>query len=112
MSIMSEHGSISRLDKLRALAEWLDWQLGQTRNKIRELEIQEQQDKRRREQARAGQSWKIQPQRSSASALLHRGNCTLYKNGFGFISREEALIALAEPDVEACQICNPQTGLG
>jgi hypothetical protein len=45
-------------------------------------------------------------------ALLHRGACTLYKNDFGYISREGALIALAETDIEACQICNPQNGLG
>lgn len=63
------------------------------------------------DQARAEQAWKIQPQRSSSSALLHRGNCTLYKNDFGYINREDALVALAEPDIEACQICNPQTGL-
>ncbi|MFC5174943.1 DUF6233 domain-containing protein [Streptomyces mutomycini] len=66
--------------------------------KVRELEAQEQQDKHRREQAGAEQSWKIQPQRSSDKALLHRGSCTLYKNDFGYISREEAVIALAEPD--------------
>ncbi|MEV0026855.1 DUF6233 domain-containing protein [Streptomyces atroolivaceus] len=79
--------------------------------RIRELEGQEQQEKRQRERARAAQSWKIQPQRSSSSALLHRGNCMLYKNSFGFMSREEAVVALTDPDIEACQICNPRAGL-
>lgn len=104
-------GSMSSLDKWRATREYLAWQLRCADQKVRELEAQEQRDRRRREQARAEQSWKIQPQRSSSSALLHRGNCTLYKNDFGFISREDALVALAEPDIEACQICNPHTGL-
>lgn len=42
-------GSISDLDKNRALAEWLEYSLRQTRNRnrIRELEIQEQQERRR-----------------------------------------------------------------
>ncbi|MEV3999080.1 DUF6233 domain-containing protein [Streptomyces halstedii] len=102
---------MSSLDKWRATREYLAWQLRCADQKVRELEAQEQRDRRRREQARAEQSWKIQPQRSSSSALLHRGNCTLYKNDFGFISREDALVALAEPDIEACQICNPHTGL-
>ncbi|WSX34132.1 DUF6233 domain-containing protein (plasmid) [Streptomyces sp. NBC_00984] len=43
--------------------------------------------------------------------MLHRGGCTLYSAQFGFISREDAMIALEEPDIELCQICNPQTGL-
>ncbi|MFE7707796.1 hypothetical protein ACFU6I_18800 [Streptomyces sp. NPDC057486] len=40
---MSDPGSISRLDKLRALQEWLDWQLRQTRGRIQQLEAQERQ---------------------------------------------------------------------
>ncbi|MFD6275141.1 DUF6233 domain-containing protein [Streptomyces sp. NPDC060209] len=108
---MAGSGGISRLEKWRATREYLAWQLRLVDHRIRELEAQEQREKRRRAQARAEQSWKIQPQRSSSSALLHRGNCTMYRNGSGFISREEAIIALAEPDMEACQICNPQTGL-
>jgi TolA-binding protein len=103
-------GSLSDLDKNRALAEWLEYSLRQTRNRIRELEIQEQQEQRRRERARAEQSWKIQPKRTGDTAMLHRGGCTLCAD-MGFINREEAIIALAEPDIEACQICHPETGL-
>ncbi|MFG3244138.1 DUF6233 domain-containing protein [Streptomyces sp. NPDC048157] len=104
-------GGISDLDKNRALAEWLEWQLRQVRGRIRELEVKEQQEARARQRARAEQSWKIQPQRGGMPAMLHRGGCTLFKSELGFLDREEALIALAEPDIEPCQICNPQTGL-
>ncbi|MET8516016.1 DUF6233 domain-containing protein [Streptomyces sp. NPDC005077] len=107
---MSDPGSISDLDKNRSLAAWLEWQLRQTRNRIRELEIQEEQERRRPERARAEQSWKIQPKRTGDRAMLHRGGCTLCPD-MGFINRQEAIIALAEPDIEPCQICNPQTDL-
>lgn len=108
---MSDPAHMTPLDKNRALAEWLEYQLRQVRNRIRELEVQEQQEQRRLELARAGQRWKIQPQRSSSAALVHRGDCSLYSADGGFIGREDALIALAEPDIEACPICRPDTGL-
>ncbi|MCX5434517.1 hypothetical protein [Streptomyces sp. NBC_00062] len=66
-------GGISDLDKNRALADWLEWQLRQVRGRIRELEVKEQQEQRRRVQAHAALRWKIQPQRSSSVALVHRG---------------------------------------
>ncbi|MEV5159578.1 DUF6233 domain-containing protein [Streptomyces sp. NPDC053728] len=47
----------------------------------------------------------------AGTALLHRGSCTLYENDFGYISRQDARVALAEPDIEPCQNCSPQTGL-
>ncbi|MFG2630650.1 DUF6233 domain-containing protein [Streptomyces sp. NPDC048473] len=104
-------GDISDLDKNRALVDWLRYQLRQAENRVRELEVQEEQERRRKERARAEQAWKIQPKRSGETAMLHRGGCTLFKNELGFINREEALIALAEPDIEACKICAPETGL-
>ncbi|MET7497992.1 DUF6233 domain-containing protein [Streptomyces sp900116325] len=79
-------------------------------SRIRELEIQEQQEQRRQERARAEQSWKIEPKRTGDTAMLHRGGCTLCAD-MGFINREEAIIVLAEPHIEACQVCTPQTGL-
>ncbi|MFF2902918.1 DUF6233 domain-containing protein, partial [Streptomyces sp. NPDC057966] len=93
-------GGISDLDKNQALEQWLEWQLRQVRGRIRELQAKEQQEARAQERARAEQSWKIQPQRSGSTALLHRGGCSLYSARFGFISREDALIALAEPGIE------------
>ena len=99
------------LEKNRALADWLEFQLRQVKTRIRELEIQEEQERRRKEAARAALRWKIQPQRSNATALLHRGDCTLYPTDAGYINREEAMIALAEPDIHPCEICRPDTGL-
>ncbi|GAA2955499.1 MULTISPECIES: DUF6233 domain-containing protein [Streptomyces] len=112
---MSELDDRSReptpLEKNRALLEWLEYQVGQVNNRIRELEVAEDQERRRREAAHAALRWKIQPQRTTATALLHRGDCTLYPMDGGHISREDAMIALAEPDIEPCEICRPDTGL-
>ncbi|MFE6518642.1 DUF6233 domain-containing protein [Streptomyces sp. NPDC057748] len=55
--------------------------------------------------------WKIQAQRSSSAALVHRGDCAPHPAEGGFLTREETMIALAEPDIAACQICKPETGL-
>ncbi|WST27782.1 hypothetical protein OG379_00795 [Streptomyces sp. NBC_01166] len=59
-------GTISDLEKNRVLLDWLRWQVGQTERRIRELEIQEVEERERR--ARAEMSWKVQPQRSSSVA--------------------------------------------
>ncbi|MEV8457689.1 DUF6233 domain-containing protein [Streptomyces sp. NPDC052095] len=107
---MSGPHGVSDLDKNRALEAWLEWKR-QVRGRIRELEIAEQQERRRQEQARAAMRWKIQPQRSSSASLVRRGDCALYPTEGGFLDREEAVIALAELDIEPCQVCRPETGL-
>ncbi|MFB6988239.1 DUF6233 domain-containing protein [Streptomyces sp. NPDC056178] len=89
----------------------MKWQLRQVRNRIRALEVKEQQEARAQERARAEQSWKIQPKRSGETAMLHRGGCTLCASEFGFLNQDEAIIALVEPDIEPCQICAPESGL-
>ncbi|MFC9627393.1 DUF6233 domain-containing protein [Streptomyces sp. NPDC056930] len=104
-------GDISDLDRNRALVDWLRYQLRQAENRVRELEVKELQEQRAGERARAEQSWKIQPKRSGETAMLHRGGCGLYSAQLGFINRQEAIIAMNEPDIEACQICKPETGL-
>lgn len=102
----------SDLEKNLALEEWLEYQLRLTRERIRELSAQDDRQLRARQRARAEQAWKIQPGRSAAVSLLHRGGCTLYSGSRGYLDRHEALALLAEPGVEPCGICRPETGLG
>ncbi|MCX4451622.1 DUF6233 domain-containing protein [Streptomyces sp. NBC_01789] len=103
----------SDLEKNRALEAWLEYQLRLTRERIRELTAREDQQLRARQRARAEQAWALQPGRSAAVSLLHRGGCTLYKGSHdGYLDRDAALAALAEPSVEPCGICRPETGLG
>lgn len=60
--------TIGDLEKNLVLLEWPCWQFGQTERRVRELEIQVT-----RERARPESSWRMQPQRSSSTALLRRG---------------------------------------
>ncbi|MEU9496581.1 DUF6233 domain-containing protein [[Kitasatospora] papulosa] len=39
--------------------------------------------------------------------MLHRGGCATYPDQIGLISREDAMVALIEPDIEPCEICRP-----
>lgn len=110
---MSDQPLEERLAKNVAVLEWMEWQVSQQRNKVRELEVQVEQEARRRERARIEMSWKIEPQRAGRTAKLHRGGCTLYKNQMGYLDRTEAIIALTDDDlkIETCEICRPETGL-
>ncbi|MFF2721392.1 DUF6233 domain-containing protein [Streptomyces sp. NPDC058011] len=103
-------GDISDLDKNRALVEWLRYQLRHAEKRVRELESAEQDERRRQQRARAEQMWKIQPQRTAETALLHRGGCGLYKSG-ALIDREAAISTLSEPGIAPCEVCAPETGL-
>ncbi|MFJ4967122.1 DUF6233 domain-containing protein [Streptomyces sp. NPDC088729] len=102
---------VSDLDKNRALVDWLRYRLRQAESRVRELEVAERQERARVERARAERSWKIQPQRSNESALLHRGGCGLFTEPMGYISRQDAVVALAQPEIEPCPVCAPETDL-
>ncbi|MFI0763276.1 DUF6233 domain-containing protein (plasmid) [Streptomyces anulatus] len=92
----------SLLEKNWALEEWLRWQLGQVQKRIRDLE----------EQEHAALRWKIQPKTPTSAALLHRGDCGLYQAQIGYIDQDYALVAVTMPDIQSCEACRPDTGLG
>jgi hypothetical protein len=101
-----------RLAKLKALEEWLDWQLNSTRSKIRTVEAQVEREKRAAERAYAEQRWKLEPARNKR-AVLHRGGCGIWKKEHGYLERREVLLALEDDTitVEMCGVCNPEPGL-
>jgi hypothetical protein len=111
---MSDLSPSERLAKLAALEEWLDWQLMDTRRKKREAEQAVEDERRRRERAHAELNFKIEPKRAGRDAKLHRGGCNLYRHEMGYITRDDALIALEDEGtpIEACAICNPMSALG
>ncbi|MGW5003287.1 DUF6233 domain-containing protein [Streptomyces hydrogenans] len=103
-----------RLDKQRTLLEWLRYQVTVAERTIRDLEREEAEERRRREQARREMTWKLQPARAvQGHPMLHRGNCAQYTRELGLISRQEVVIAFQEfPDLEMCAICSPWGSLG
>ncbi|MEU9859135.1 DUF6233 domain-containing protein [Streptomyces sp. NPDC047974] len=103
-----------RIEKHRTLLVWLRHQVAVEERTIRDLEREEAEDQRRREQAHRETTWKLQPARAvQGHPMLHRGNCGQYTREFGLLSRDEVVIAFQEfPDLEMCAICAPWGSLG
>jgi hypothetical protein len=101
-----------RLAKLSALEEWLDYQLRTTRARLQTLQAEVERGRKAEARAWAEQRWKLEPARDRRT-VLHRGGCGIWKGGHGFLSRDEALLALGDESlhVEMCQVCNPEPGL-
>ncbi|MEV6742524.1 DUF6233 domain-containing protein [Streptomyces sp. NPDC051104] len=111
---MNDLSTGDRLEKLRTLEAWLDWQLKQTCARIRTLEAELERERRQQQRAREETSWKLQPDRARKRvSTLHRGGCTMWKSEMGYLSREDVLLALDDDTmtIEMCGICRPETGL-
>lgn len=109
---MNDMPSGERLAKLQALEEWLDYQLRTTRAKIRTLQAEMERERKAEQRAWVEQRWKLEPARDRRT-VLHRGGCGIWKGEHGFLTREEALLAMDDESlhVEMCSVCNPEPGL-
>ena len=104
---MSDLSAGERLAKLRALEEWLEWQLNNTRQKIHALEQAE----------KAPVRYVIEPKQHPKHpdpARIHLADCTMPQRKTIPISAGEARIGLAkDPDMFAvCEFCDPGKSLG
>lgn len=110
---MNDMPPAERLAKLKALEEWLAWQLNATRAKIRTVEAEVERDKRAAARAYAEMRWKVEPTREGRRTVLHRGGCSIWQGEVGYLEREEALLALQDDTitVDMCAVCNPEPGL-
>ncbi|MFE7759742.1 DUF6233 domain-containing protein [Streptomyces sp. NPDC057429] len=115
------------LEKNRALAQWLEFQLRQVRGRIRDLEAQEHQghglrkpgaeepDGRGRREAELTPrprtpDWGISEAGTGSAVKVHRGDCWAAGKELRAISRERALAELAD-GVPACEVCRPDRPL-
>jgi hypothetical protein len=109
---MNDLSPVERLAKLKALEEWLAWQLNSTRAKIRTVEAEVEQEKKRAARAWAEARWKLEPARDRRT-VLHRGGCGIWTKQTGFLERDEVLLVIEDESlvVEMCGVCNPEPGL-
>lgn len=104
-----------RLEKHRTVLAWLRHQTAVTERAIRDLEQQEEDERRRWEAARRERSWTVTASRAvEGHPVLHRGNCGLARHGFGDLLDTDGVMAAVEehPDLEMCEVCAPWGSLG
>lgn len=103
---MSDLPPAERLAKLRALEEWLDWQLRDTRRKITQTEqqIQEQVGYVSEQAIREGHP---------LGATIHRANCTMIDRAVTTLSADDARTALTKDTkfFHPCEFCAPEKPL-
>lgn len=104
---MSDLTSAERLAKLRTLEAWLDWQLHDTRRKIRDLEAA----------ASPPASYVVEKairEGHPLGAIIHLADCTMANRETRPISADDARTALSKDAkfFHACEFCDPGKTLG
>jgi len=104
---MSDLTPAERLAKLRALEEWLDWQLRDTRRKIEQAE----------QQAKTAGGYITEQERKAGQAVgatIHLATCTHIGPPAATLTEAEARFALAKDKgfMHPCEHCRPDRELG
>lgn len=104
---MSDLTPVERLAKLRTLADWLDWQMRDTRRKIAEVE----------EQARVTTGYVTEQKRRAGQPIgvtIHAADCVKIQQPVATLDATEAQYALVKDDgfTHPCQHCRPDKALG
>jgi hypothetical protein len=104
---MSDLTPVERLAKLRTLAEWLEWQLRDTRRKIEAAELQ----------ARAVTGYVTEPERKAGQPVgvtIHAADCPKISQPVTTLDATKAQYALIkDPGFQhPCQHCRPDRALG
>lgn len=96
----------SRLDKLRAVETYLQWQLDRIRKNIADEEA-------RLATQQPATAWRLQhlPGGTRGRGLLHRDGCPFDDDRSGVLDWDAAVVALGEETVEVCEACRPEVGL-
>jgi hypothetical protein len=104
---VSDLTPVERLAKLRALEQWLDWQLRDTRRRIADAE----------QQARAVTGYITEQERRAGQAVgvtIHTADCTHIQQPVASLNPTKAQYALVKDDGfnHPCQHCRPDIALG
>jgi hypothetical protein len=104
---MSDLSPVERLAKLRAVEEWLDWQLRQTRQRIEQVE----------RQTRATGGYVTEQERKAGSAVgvtIHTAHCPKISKPVTTLDATKAQYALIkDPGFQhPCEHCRPDKVLG
>jgi hypothetical protein len=95
----------SRLDKLRAVETYLQWQLERIRKNIADEEARQQQP---------ATAWRIEHIRAvgdtaTGHGILHVEGCRV--GGGAVVDRDGAIVAMTEASIMPCAVCKPEAGL-
>jgi len=104
---MSDLTPVERLAKLRALEQWLDWQLRDTRRRIEAAEAQ----------ARAVTGYITEPERKAGQPVgvtIHTADCTRIQQAAATLDATKAQYALLKDSGfnHPCVHCRPDRALG
>ncbi|MEU6217198.1 DUF6233 domain-containing protein [Streptomyces sp. NPDC047022] len=109
---MSESSLPERIAKHRAVAAWLEFQLGQERATIRRLEKEAVELERGKTVAWRERRFTVQEPRHDAEPyVIHRGGCTKSPAARDYVQAPEVVIMMRGKSVEGCRTCNPMPGL-